>query len=96
MEQSFLVLRGAPAAIDEELDTVARGMSCGSAQRAEESRIEVGDTRNPVIEDRRAAGDGTASLAKGTTVLSPAGCRAGRERPRRAPRRCRTAKDVDG
>ena len=66
----LLVLRGTPAAIDEELDAVVRGIGRGPAQGTEESWIEVGDARNLVIEDRRAVGDGTVSLAKRTTVLA--------------------------
>ena len=71
MEELLLVLRGTPAAIDVELDPVVRGISCSTAQGTEESWIEVGYTRNLVIEDRRAVGDGTVSLAKRTTVLTP-------------------------
>jgi hypothetical protein len=70
LEQSLLVLRRAPATIDEELDLVVRGSSCGLAQGTEESWIEVGYTGNRVIEDRRAGGDGTVGLAKGTTLLT--------------------------
>ena len=70
MEKLFLVLRGTPATIDEELDPVVRGISCSLAQGTEESWIEVGYTRNLVIKDRRAVGDGTVSLAKRTTVLT--------------------------
>ena len=66
----FLVLRGTPATIDEELDPVARGIACSLAQCTEESWIKVGYTRNLVIKDRRAVGDRTASLAKRTTVLT--------------------------
>ena len=66
----FLVLRGTPAALDDELDAVVRGIRCRPAQGTEESWIEVGDTRNLVIEDRRAGGDGTVSLAARTTVLT--------------------------
>ena len=65
-----LVLRGTPATIDEELDPVVRGISCSLAQGTEQIVVEVGYTRNLVIEDRRAVGDGTVSLAKRTTVLS--------------------------
>ena len=65
----LLVLRGTPATIDEELDPVVRGIGCGLAQGTEESWIEVGYTRNLVIEDRRAVGDGTVGLAKRTAVL---------------------------
>jgi len=64
-----LVLRGTPAAIYEELDAVARGISCSLAEGTEEIRIKLRYTRNPVIEDRGALGDGTVSLAKRTTVL---------------------------
>ena len=59
----LLVLRGTPATVDEELDPVVRGISCSSAQGTEESWIKVGYTRNLVIKDRRAVGDGTVSLA---------------------------------
>ena len=95
MEELFLVLRGTPAAVDEELDPVACGISCSLAQGTEESWIEVGYTRNLVIEDRRAVGDGTVSLAKRTTLA---------ERTRRAKRTTvltakttvLTARDVGG
>jgi hypothetical protein len=40
------------------------------AQGSEQIRVEVGDTRNLVVEDRRAVGDGTVSLAKRTTGLA--------------------------
>ena len=65
-----LVLRGTPAAIDDELHPVVRGISCSLAQGTEQTGVEVGYTRNLVIEDRRAVGDGTVSLAKRTTVLT--------------------------
>jgi len=48
---------------------VREGPPGSPAQRTEESRVEVGHTRNPVIEDRRAVGDGTVGLAERTTVL---------------------------
>jgi hypothetical protein len=83
MEELFLVLRGTPAAIDEELDPVVGGICCSLAQGTEESWIEVGYTRNLAIEDRRAVGDGTASLAKRTMVLT-------------AKTTVLTARDVDG
>ena len=89
MEQLFLVLRGTPATIDEELDPVVRGIRCSLAQGTEESWIEVGHTRDLVIEDRRAVGDGTVSLAKRTTVGSPRGQRRWvmRPQPTALPRR---------
>ena len=65
-----LVLGGTPAAVDEDLDPGVRGIGRCLAQGTEESWIEVGDTRNRAIEDRRAVGDGTVSLAKRTTVLA--------------------------
>ena len=70
MEEAFLVLRGTPAAIDEELDAGVRGIRCSLAQGAQESWIKVGYTPNLVIEDRRAVGDGAAGLAKPTMVLT--------------------------
>ena len=83
---------GTPAAIDEELDPVVCGISCSLAQGTEESWIEVGYTRNLVIEDRRAVGDGTVSFAKRTTLAG---------RTRRATvlagkTRVLTARDVGG
>jgi hypothetical protein len=77
-----LVLGGTPAAVDGELDPGVRGIGRCSAQGTEESWIEVGYARNPAIEDRRAIGDGTVSLAKRTTMLT-------------AKIRVLTAKDVD-
>jgi hypothetical protein len=65
----LLVLRGSPATIDVELDSVVRGVRCRLAQGTEESWIKVGYTRNLVIEDRRAVGDGTVSLAERTSVI---------------------------
>ena len=62
-------------------------MSCSLAQGTEESWVQPGYTRNLVIEDRRAVGDGTASLTERTTVLT-----AGLARRTRGL----TAKDVDG
>lgn len=68
MEESFLILRGAPATFDEELDPVVCGISCSLAHGTEQIGVEVGYTRNLVVKDRRAVGDGTVSLAKRTTV----------------------------
>ena len=65
-----LVLRGTPATIDDELDPVVRGISCSLAQGTEQIGVEVGYTRDLVIEDGRAVGDGTVSLAKRTTKLA--------------------------
>ena len=79
----FLVLRGTPAALDEELDAVVRSIRRSLAQGTEESRIQLGYTWNLVVEDRRAVGDGTVSLAKRTTVLT-------------AKITVLTSKDVDG
>ena len=69
----LLVLRGTPAAVDDELDPVVRGIGRGLAQGTEEIGVEVGYTRNLVVEDRRAVGDGTVGLAKRTTVLTAKG-----------------------
>jgi hypothetical protein len=102
----FLVRRGTPTAIDVELESVAGGSSCCSAQRTEQIRVELGYTRDVVIEDRRAVGDGTVSLAKrtkatvGTGTASLArrtmatGSGAGPSLARRT--RVLTSEDVDG
>mgnify|MGYP003288317424 FL=1 len=86
----ILVLRGTPATIDEELDPVVRGISCSLAQGTEQIGVEVGYTRNLVIKDRRAVGDGTVSLAKRTTVLTA------KTTVLTAKTTVLTAKDVDG
>jgi hypothetical protein len=96
----LLVRRGTPAAIDVEHDPVAGGISCGLAQGTEESWIEVGYTRNLVIEDRRVVRNGTVSFAKRTTIAGRAR-RAKRTtiagRARRAKRTTvLTARDVAG
>ena len=62
---------------------MVRGISCSLAQGTEQIGVKVGYTGNLVIEDRRAVGDGTVSLAKRTTVLT-------------AKTTELTAKDVDG
>jgi hypothetical protein len=69
-EQLLLVLRRAPAAVDVELDAVVCGIRRGLAQGAEESGIEVGDTRNSLVEDRRGVGDDTVGRARLTTALT--------------------------
>ena len=86
----ILVLRGTPATIDEELDPVVRGISCSLAQGTEQIGVEVCYARNLVIEDRRAIGDGTFSLARRTTVL------AAKARRLAAKTTVLTARDVDG
>ena len=62
-EKPILVLGRTPATLDDELDPVVRGMGCSLAQGTEQISVEVGYTRNLVVEDRRAIGDGTVSLA---------------------------------
>ena len=69
-EQVLLVRGGAPAAVDDEHDAVARGGNRSAAQSIDESGREVGDARNRVVEDRRASGDGAVGLAERPTVLS--------------------------
>jgi hypothetical protein len=90
MEELLLVRRGTPAAIDDELDAVVCGIRCGLAQGTEESWIQVGYTRDLVIKDRRAVGDGTVSLAKCTTL------RAAKTTVPAAKTTVLTARDVDG
>jgi hypothetical protein len=62
MKELFLVRRGTPAAVDEELDPVTGGISRGSAQGTEESRIEVGHGRIFAVEDRHTGRDDTVGL----------------------------------
>jgi hypothetical protein len=69
-KQLILVLRGAPATSDVELDPVVCGISCGLAEGTEQIGVEVGHGRSFVIEDRHPIGDGTVSLAKRTTVVT--------------------------
>src|ERR687888_158003 len=64
MEELLLVGRGTPAAVDDELDPVVCGIGCSPAQGTEESGVEVGHTRNLVIEDRRPVGDGAVGFAE--------------------------------
>jgi hypothetical protein len=66
----FLVLPGTPAAVDEELDPVARSIRCGLTERTEQSWIEVGHGRVRVIEDRHAVRDLTISDAKRTVMAA--------------------------
>ena len=93
----ILVLRGTPATDDKEFDPVVRGIRCRSAHGTEQIGVEVGDTRNLVIEDRRAVGDDTVSLAKRTTVLAAKDHRAVGDGTFSLAERTRvvTAKDVD-
>ena len=65
-----MVFWGTPAAVDVELDAVVSGIRRRFAQGVEQIGIKVGYTQNLVIKDRRAARDGTVSLAKRTTVLT--------------------------
>ena len=75
MEELLLVLPGTPATVDVEVDPVACGIGCRLAQGPEQIGVEVGDTRNLVVEDRRVVGDGTVSLTKRTTRrTAPAIC----------------------
>src|SRR5829696_2633245 len=68
----FLVLRGAPAAVDVELDAVSRGFGCRPAQCTEQVGVEPGDTGNLVVEDRGAIGYDAVSRAERTTALTGA------------------------
>src|ERR671918_288576 len=96
-EELLLILRGTPATLDEELDAVVRGIRCRLAHGTEERWIKVGYTRNLVIKDRRAVGDGTVSLAKRTTVLTAkTTVLTAKTRSLTAKTTVLTAKDVDG
>ncbi len=66
MQELRLVLRGAPTAVDVKLDSIAGGIGRRSAQRAEQSGVEVGHAR-------RLAEDGLARLHSGAGVAVHAG-----------------------
>jgi hypothetical protein len=68
-KQLILVLRGTPSTIDVELDPVVLGINCSLAQGTEQIGVEVGHTRDLVVEDRRAVGDGTVGLAERAMML---------------------------
>ena len=70
MEKVLLVLRGTPATVDDELDAVVCRIRRRLAQGTEERGIEAGYSRNRVIEDPRAYGDGTVSLVERITLLT--------------------------
>src|ERR671923_974119 len=73
MEELLLVRRGTPPAVDDELDPVACGIGCSPAHGTEESRVEVGYTRNRVVEDRRPVGDGAVGFAKRSNAVAAKG-----------------------
>ena len=75
-DQKFLVLRGTPATIDEEIDPDVLGISCSLAQGTEQIGGELGYTRHLVIKNRRAVGNDTVSLAKRTRPVNEKGRRA--------------------
>ena len=95
MEELLLVRRGTPAAVDDELDRVVRGIRRGLAQGTEEGWIELGYSGDLVIEDRRAVGDGTVGLAKRTTLAGRTR-RAKRTTVLTAKTTVLTARDVGG
>ena len=68
-KELILVLRGAPSAVDVELDAVVSGIRRRFAQGLEQVGVEVGDAGILVIEHRHAVGEGTVSLGDGTVSL---------------------------
>ena len=50
MKQLLLILRRAPATVDNDLDPVLCGIRCSLAESTEEIWIEVGHGRNVIIE----------------------------------------------
>ena len=96
VEELLLVLRGAPAAVDVELDAVVRGIGCRPAQGAEQIGVENADARDLVVEDRRAVGDGAVSLAERTTRLTDHRALGDGTVGRVERRAALTARDVDG
>ena len=70
MKKLILVLRGAPSAVDVELDAVFSGIRRRFVQGLEQIGIEVGYAGIPVIKHCRAAGEGTVSLGSRPTVVT--------------------------
>ena len=66
----ILVLRGAPAVVDIELDAVGGGIRHRFAQGPEQIKVEVDYAGIMVVEHRHAVGEGTVSLGNGTTVVA--------------------------
>jgi hypothetical protein len=66
----ILVLRGAPAAVDVELDAVVSGIRRRFAQGLEQIGVEVGYAGILVIKHCHAVGEGTVSLGSRTTVVA--------------------------
>ena len=66
----ILVLGGAPATVDGELETVVRGIRRRFAQSVEQIRVEVGDAGKLVIERGHAVGEGAVSLGHDATVVA--------------------------
>ena len=65
----ILVLRGAPSAVDVELDAVVSGIRRRFAQGLEQIGVEVGYAGILVIKHRHAVGEGTVILGDGTVSL---------------------------
>src|SRR4029453_4489772 len=68
-KELILVLGGAPAAVDGELDAVVTGIRRRFAQGLEEIGVEVGYAGISVIEHGHAVGEGTVILGDGTVSL---------------------------
>jgi hypothetical protein len=68
-KELILVFGGTPAAIDEELDSVGRGIRCSLTEGLEQFWLEVGDSRNLVIENRDAVSH-PSGLVEHPTVLT--------------------------
>ncbi len=65
----ILVLPGAPAAVEVELDAVVSGIGRGFTKSPEQIGVEVGQAGILVIKGRHAVGKGTVLLGDGTVIL---------------------------
>src|SRR4051794_6726159 len=86
-QKLVLVLRGTPAAVDVERDSVVRGVRRGPAQGRAQVWIEVRHGRNRVVEDGHAVGYDTVGLADPAAALTATSLRGRRGRGRRGGRR---------
>jgi hypothetical protein len=97
MEELLLVLRGAPATVDDELAPSSAASVAAWRNAPRRAGIELGYTRDLVVEGRRAVGDSTVGRAEAETLVVMDRRAVGDRRVRLVARGgTLTARDVDG
>ena len=89
-KQLILVLRGAPSAVDVELDAVVGGIRRRFAQGLEQIGVEIGHAGILVIKHRHAVGEDTVLLGQHVKVVSAASGSPSRDVAPPSRRRCAT------